>query len=188
MNGPEQAGGTAERKVAKLAGPLLRWQLEDIERRWRLPVAARPYPGRAKGACLGSAWPEEGIVAHLALEMILHPLEKDGPRGDAVKVPLAALVEVELADGFDHGNDVGVWALDLLSRFLLLEAHRLCSYLSPLLELMLDRRVESGVCQVHFRHELAEERLCSLQSRLQGLYVLRCRVPATVRRFIVCTV
>lgn len=120
--------------------------------------------------------------------MILHPLEKDSTGGDAIKVPLAALVEVELADGFDHGNDVGVWTLNLLARFLLLEAHRLCSCLPPLLELMLDRRVESGICQIHLGHELSEEGLCSLQSCLQGLYVLRCRVSAAVRGFVVRTI
>lgn len=90
--------------------------------------------------------------------MFLHPPEEDGTRRDAVKVPLAALLELELADRFYHGHDLRILAVVILL-FLgcfHLELHCAGSRSLPVAELLLDGRVEIGVGKVNIRHELAQ--------------------------------
>ena len=106
-----------------------------------------------------------GGGAEQTAKLLLKLLEKDDARGVAVKVPVSAIVEVELAERVDHGHELGLgggwlgyWdgALHL--------AGGLYSRLLAILKLGLDVGIHVGVGQVHVGHVFAQEGLGPVQT------------------------
>lgn len=192
MHDAEQSGRAGQGTGAQLVRPVLRWQVVDIMRHCatsRVACTRRRRVQMQETRNLARSWEERRlvVVSEQTAKVLFHPPQKDGARRCTAEVPAATLIELQLADGLDHGRDSCIFFL--LSLLLLLAA--VLDGLGPLaltrLELVLDCWVQSGIAEVHVWDELAEQSLGSRQFVLQSLNILRRRIASPVGGLVVCT-
>lgn len=186
----DQTRRTVERQVAEALGHVFRGKLRSgghcrVERGagcrcWRVQVdeARRSvWPWEERHLCDG---------AHHASKVLLHAPQEDGTGRDAVKVPAALVVKVQLANGLDHGQKLGVLLLGSY-KGVVPELGTLDSAVLSVAEFLLDGRIQCRVSQVNVWNKLAQESLRALQAALQCLNVLGRRVPPPIGRLVICT-
>ena len=106
-------------------------------------------------------------------------------------IPIALLIQIKLASGFDHGLKMGIWLFVNVDWSLMVRDPRVSRHhWRPRSRLwqqaILKVGVNGGVIQIDRGQDDVKQRFCTFELALQSLDILGSRIAATIRGLIIC--